>query len=213
MSVLSGRAGRASETGFHYDATTLFMALDGAGQELFESLDDQEWREAVARFADIAVVAGYTPVLPESSEFLRMFEWSTNAHPSMLAPLLQSVGCKRLAQRGWRPRDVVVAGYKPFRCYLNTGELFGSSDTANTNNLKAADTAGVHGRIVKCGDRQLLHPAALHDDHFRSLVHVHGQTLDIGALTTYPPGPSVASCAFIRTSYLSVMRPNAPSIM
>ncbi len=67
---------------------------------------------------------------------------------------------------------MVVAGYMPTRCFFNTGELWRSADPI-TRTVP-----------LKCGDRQLLHPAARSDAHFLSLVSLRNQSLDIGNLLT-----------------------------
>eukprot|EP00873_Tetraselmis_striata_P038015 jgi/Tetstr1/458279/TSEL_044765.t1 len=148
-------AGRASEHGFHYDATNMYLALEPGLQAQLAELSADAWKEAAAALADLAVAAGLTPVLPEVD--------------------CDSFGWLQRARSGWLDDEVVVAGYGPLRCYFNTGRLWGRS---------RADGGG----LLKCGDRQLLHPAALHDAEFRAAMLHRNRTLDISDLVR--PGHS-----------------------
>jgi len=109
--------------------------------------------------------------------------WREAAH--RLAQLARAIGyvavlpeveCSGLEARGWAEADIVVAGYAPLRCYFNTGRLWSAG-------------GGFRGTaVVKCGDQQLLHPAAPWDENFRAVVPFVNHTLDLGPITSAVDG-------------------------
>lgn len=59
------RAGRASESGFHYDGSSLFMGLVPEQEESMKAISASAWKEAAKRLTDMASAVGFAAVLPE----------------------------------------------------------------------------------------------------------------------------------------------------